>query len=130
MKKSARKKAKTGLRFNSGKPRTDLLCPEALIGLSKVLGYGAKKYADHNWQKGMNWSIVIGCLLRHTFDLMAGKDIDSDPKCKGCKTDFCKKHSGLPTVDLIMCNAMFLGNYYRNHQNFDDRFKRNKGKKK
>lgn len=102
-------KSTVGLRFDQDKYRPELLCPIAVEGCAAVLTLGAKKYADHNWQKGMAWGRVIGCLLRHTFKFMAGQDVDSE--------------SGLPHVDHIMCNAMFLASYYRRHKAGDDRFK-------
>lgn len=99
----------TALRYDDNKPRVDLLDPIALEGTAAVLAFGAKKYADHNWQKGMKWSKVYGSLLRHIFKFMKGEDLDQE--------------SGLPHVDHIMCNAMFLANYYRQHTDKDDRFK-------
>ncbi len=102
-------KSAVGLRFNDGKVRMELLCPVAMEGCASVLTLGAKKYADHNWQKGMSWGTVIGSLLRHVFKFMRGEDLDPE--------------TGLPHVDHIMCNAMFLSNYYRNHKSFDTRVK-------
>jgi len=98
-----------GLRFDQGKIRVDLLSPISMQGCASVLTFGANKYEEHNWRKGMKWSRVIGSLLRHTFLFMAGEDID--------------KESGLPHVDHIGCNAMFLQEYFRLHKNLDDRWK-------
>jgi hypothetical protein len=112
-----------GLRFDDGKPRTDLLSPIALMGLSAVLARGAKKYGDSNWRKGMVWSKVIGPLLRHTLKFMAGEDYDVDKDCEGCQKNSCVNHTGLPNVDLILTNAMFLSEYFRKHKDLDDRFK-------
>jgi len=98
-----------GLRYNTGKPRVDLLDPMALEGTAVVLTYGATKYAERNWEKGMAWSKVIASLLRHVFLFMKGEDID--------------KESGLPHVDHIGTNAMFLQRYYRTHKDKDDRAK-------
>lgn len=96
-------------RFDTGKARMDLLSPVAMEGVAIVLAFGAKKYAEHNWRKGMKWGRTIGSLLRHTYKFMAGEDIDLE--------------SGLPHVDHIACNAMFLQEYYRTHKHLDDRFK-------
>lgn len=103
------KDSKSGLRYDGDKPKMDLLSPIAIIGMSDVLTFGAKKYADHNWRKGMKWGRTIACLLRHTFKFMMGEDIDPE--------------SGLPHVDHIACNAMFLQEYFRTHKELDDRFK-------
>lgn len=96
-------------RLDTDKPRTDLLDPVALNGIAAVLAFGAKKYAAHNWRKGMNWGRCIASLLRHTFAFMNGEDLDSE--------------SGLPHVDHIACNAMFLCRYFRDNKSLDDRFK-------
>jgi hypothetical protein len=105
-------KSTVGLRYDADKPRMDLIDPIAMEGLSIVLAVGAKKYADHNWAKGMKWSRVLGSLLRHTYKFMRGEDLDAE--------------SGLPHVDHILCNAMFLSNYYRQQKSYDDRFKQEK----
>lgn len=98
-----------GVRKDEGKIRPELICPVAMEGLSAVLAFGAKKYADNNWAKGMKWSRVVGSLLRHTFRFMSGEDLDPE--------------SGLPHVDHIFTNAMFLSNYFRRQKAYDDRFK-------
>lgn len=96
-------------KLDANKPRTDLLSPVALLGISTVLEYGARKYAQNNWRKGLAWGRIIGALLRHTFLFMQGQDIDEE--------------SGLPHVDHIACCAMFLQEHYRTHPKLDDRFK-------
>ena len=98
-----------GLRKDAGKVRMELIDPIAMEGLAAVLTFGAKKYADHNWAKGMKWSRVTGSLLRHLFKFISGED--NDPE------------SGLPHVDHVLCNAMFLANYFRRQKSYDDRFK-------
>lgn len=98
-----------GLRYDDNKPQLHLLCPIALEGLANVLTIGAKKYSPGNWTKGMLWSRTLSSLLRHTFKFMAGEDLDPE--------------SGLPHIDHVLCNAMFLSNYYRRHKALDDRIK-------
>jgi len=98
-----------GTKFDGEKPRTDLLSAIALEGLAAVLAFGARKYAAHNWRKGIHWSRVIGAILRHTFAFMRGEDTDPE--------------SGLPHVDAISCNAMFLAEFYRTRRDLDDRYR-------
>jgi len=54
-----------GLKFDSDKIRMELLPPELLTNTAQVLTFGANKYADRNWELGMDWSRVYGALMRH-----------------------------------------------------------------
>lgn len=96
-----------GLRYNKGKNRTDLLPFDTLWHISKVLDVGSRKYADRNWEKGMSWMSVVGCLMRHLIKFVTGNNIDPETK--------------LPHIDLVMINAIFLSRYYRKNKDFDDR---------
>lgn len=108
--------AATGaLRFDTGKARMDLISPIAIKGLAQVLEVGSRKYAPNNWRKGMDWSRAYGSLLRHMFAFIGGEDCDSE--------------TGLPHVDHIACNAMFLQEYFRTHPELDDRYKGTVGAK-
>lgn len=98
-----------GTKNDQGKARMDLLSPVAVEQVAQVLAFGAKKYADHNWRKGLSFSRVIGSLLRHSFDFMRGVDVDAE--------------SGLPQTAHIMCNAMFLCEMWATRKDLDDRFK-------
>lgn len=97
----------TGLRFDQGKLRYDLVNPEAHKGMVDVLTFGATKYAERNWEKGMKWSKVIGSLKRHIAAIEAGEDYD--------------KESGRLHADHVACNAHFLSAYYRIYPQGDDR---------
>lgn len=67
-----------GVKFDSGKVRMELLPPELLVGVADILTFGAKKYADRNWEKGMDWSRVYGALLRHLNAWWGGEDTDPE----------------------------------------------------
>lgn len=54
-----------GIKFDGEKVRYELLPPELLEQTAVVLTYGAKKYADRNWELGMSWSRPFGALMRH-----------------------------------------------------------------
>lgn len=65
----------SGLRFNSDKPRMDLLPWDALTALAHHYRIGALKYEDRNWEKGLKWN--EGCaasLLRHAGEWGLGED--------------------------------------------------------
>lgn len=102
------KKETTAIREDTGKVRLDLISPIATIGTAQVLTYGASKYPLHNWRKGLQWSRCIGSLMRHLFKFMAGEDFDQE--------------TGLPHIDHVASNAMFLQEYFRTHKELDDRY--------
>ena len=64
-----------GLRYNSGKPRFDLVHPWSHEQMVNVLTVGANKYHDRNWEDGMAWSNVIASLKRHLNAIEAGEDL-------------------------------------------------------
>lgn len=65
-----------GLRFDEGKNRLDLIPPEWEWELGRVLTEGAKKYADRNWELGMDYSKVVGPLRRHLNAYLRGERVD------------------------------------------------------
>lgn len=87
----------SGARFNDGKMPMELIPLIGLESAAAVFGYGAKKYATWNWAKGMPWSVVVGCMLRHLSAMQRGEDIDPE--------------SGLPHVGHLMCNALMLATF-------------------
>lgn len=106
----SQKNSKTkAARHNAGKPPISFVldAPEAISGAAKVLEFGAQKYARHNWKKGLSYSSVIDCMLRHTMAFHNGEDIDPE--------------SGLPHVDHILCNAIFLSEFAHTLTGEDDR---------
>jgi Domain of unknown function (DUF5664) len=97
------------VRSDAGKARMELLSSTALKGTAAVLEFGSRKYQADNWRKGMEWRRCIGSLMRHLAAFNDGEDLDPE--------------SGLPHVDHIACNAMFLQEYFRTHKELDDRYK-------
>ncbi len=68
-------------RFDEGKVRHDLIPAWALERLAEVYTYGAQKYDDNNWLKGMNWSKVQGPLERHYNKWKRGSIRDAESNC-------------------------------------------------
>lgn len=58
--------------------RMDLVPPGPLLELSKVYGFGATKYDDHNYIKGYDWSLSYGAMLRHLMAWSSGEDTDPE----------------------------------------------------
>lgn len=70
--------AKGGVKMDEGKARYDLLPPEGLEAVAKVLEFGAKKYSARNWEKGMLWSRPFAGAMRHLWAWWRGEDRDKD----------------------------------------------------
>ncbi len=98
---------KDGVKYDSGKPRYDLLPPELDRSVSTILAYGANKYAARNWEKGMEWGRVYGALRRHLDAFWGGEDIDPE--------------SGYPHLWHAACNIAFLVAYRERGIGNDDR---------
>ena len=69
----------TGLKFDSEKPRMDLLPPKAIFEVAKVLGFGAEKYGPENWRllDNLQGRYTAGA-LRHIFAHMDGERLDPE----------------------------------------------------
>jgi hypothetical protein len=63
------------------KLRFSLLPIEAVMELLKAYEYGAKKYSDNNWKKGLPFSTVFNALLRHVWAWWRGEDRDPESGC-------------------------------------------------
>ena len=89
-------------RFNTGKPRLDLLPLDLLTGLARVLEMGEKKYGRNNWRKGAPATEQLGSLLRH---LQPISEVITADKNRDTLYD---AESGLPHVDHILFNVISL----------------------
>ena len=101
--------SRSALRYNDGKLRWSLVDFDALEDMVKVLEFGAKKYADNNWKKGLKTPEIFESMMRHMTAYIRGEDIDPE--------------SGLPHTGHILCNAMFLSYMQRFKPDFDTRHK-------
>lgn len=101
-------------KFDTGKPRTDLIRPEFILALGEVLGYGADKYSEPigetpNYLKGegFQYSRIIGSLERHIQEWKMGVNID--------------KESNKHHLAHAAANIMFLLTYELTEKGIDDR---------
>ena len=69
-----------GKKFDQGKTRYELIPPEFIEGTADILTFGALKYEDRNWEKGMKWSRVFGALMRHLWAWWNPYVPDTDPE--------------------------------------------------
>ena len=94
-------------RFDAEKIRVDLIPARATEEVGKVFTFGAKKYGDRNWEKGMDWTRMIASSKRHLLAIEKGEDYDPE--------------SGLLHSAHLACNSLMLTEYYHIHQKGDDR---------
>lgn len=91
---------KIGLHFILAMPGLDKV---ALVG-----DYGAKKYDQWNYTKGMPWMKLLGSCSRHLTAFIRGEDLD--------------KESQLPHLAHLAYNALMLLGYMECHKSLDDRY--------
>ncbi len=94
-----------GMRMNAGKLRADLIPPEWEVALADVLTQGAKKYEPRNWEKGMSWSSMVGCMKRHINKFLAGERYD------GNGFDVKAGTTGCHHLAMVAWNALALMSY-------------------
>ena len=80
---------------DSGKPRFDLIPPEALFAAAEVFMYGANKYGDRNWELGLEYDRLFAAIQRHLWSYQAGEEINEE--------DF-----GLPHLHHALASLMML----------------------
>lgn len=84
-----------GFKLDSEKLRWDLLPITEIEEVVKILTFGAKKYADNNWQIVPNArERYYAALMRHVVLYRKGEQIDPE--------------SGVSHLAHAMCNMVFL----------------------
>lgn len=96
-------------KFDTNKVRVDLLPTESMFEIAKVLTFGANKYGEHNWRRGMAWSRVYAAAQRHMMKWNAGETHDEE--------------SGENHLAHAAVNLIFLLYYSEHHKDLDDRHK-------
>ena len=68
-----------GIKYDSAKPKMNLLPPKAIVEVAKVLTFGAQKYDAENWRKldDLQNRYTAGA-LRHIFAHMDGEKLDPE----------------------------------------------------
>jgi len=100
-----------GVKYDAEKSRYDLIPAYPLEQLAKIYTFGATKYADHNWRKGLTWSRVFSAIMRHLWAFWRGED--NDPE------------TGLPHVVHAAWGCFTLLQYMKDGSGTDDRYDRN-----
>lgn len=89
--------------------RYDLLPREALDRIAEVYGFGAEKYAAHNWRRGYEWGKSYAALQRHLTAWWDGEDTDPE--------------SGLSHLAHAGFHVNTLLTFLVDHPDFDDRYR-------
>lgn len=67
-----------GMKHDGGKPPVSLV-PQALVyGAARAYGFGAKKYARHNYRLGIQASRLLDAAMRHLTEVAEGKTVDEE----------------------------------------------------
>ena len=95
----AQKDSDKAMRFNEGKSQLSYMLDAdvAMKGMCDVFAFGAEKYDRGNWKKGLDEKEIMDSMLRHLTAYNNGEVLDPE--------------SGLPHVDHITCNAIFLATF-------------------
>lgn len=67
-----------GRKDDHGKLPYHLLPPELMEATAAVLDFGAGKYGERNWERGMAWSRPFSALMRHMWAWWRGYDKDPE----------------------------------------------------
>ncbi|MBR6135580.1 MAG: hypothetical protein IKQ22_03750 [Clostridia bacterium] len=89
-----------GRKDDTGKNRLDLIEPEFIESVGKVLTFGANKYEPNNWQNVEDGKDrYYAAALRHLMAYRKGEEKDPE--------------SGLSHLEHVACNIMFLLHFER-----------------
>lgn len=69
-----------GRKDDCGKDPWDLLPTDAVRGIVRVLAFGAAKYGDRNWERGMAWSRCYAAAMRHLTEWWEGIKFDPETR--------------------------------------------------
>ena len=98
----------SALKFDSEKPRLDLVPDAAVKEIAKVFTFGAKKYAPNNWRMGFEWHRLIRAAKGHIADFNEGEDLDPE--------------SGLSHLAHAGCCILMLLDHVLKGYGTDDRY--------
>ncbi len=127
---------KTGVKYDDGKERFDLLPVKPLQEVAHVYTIGCKKYNDRNWEKGLSWGRVFAAMLRHAYKYWGGERYDRECLNTDCRfvmsleaaqdrflaCDKCGNQGKRPHhLAAVIWGALALMEYETTHPEKDDR---------
>lgn len=114
--------------------RFSLIPVGPLTELAVHYGRGAKKYDEHNFRRGYDWSKSYDAIMRHSASWNAGYDYDvcsNEPD--GClfemdgktwvgEPDTCWNHTGSHHMVAVAWHSFTLLEFRDTHPEYDDRY--------
>lgn len=67
-----------GTKHDQGKPRYDLIPPEAMRALATQLAFGAEKYGNREWEQGIHFGRLVRAATGHLWDWWGGEELDEE----------------------------------------------------
>lgn len=90
--------------------RYDLIPWAALDVVARIYSFGATKYDDHNWRRGIDWGDHYAALIRHARAFWEGEDLDPE--------------SGEHHMGHVVFHALALILASEEHPALDNRYKK------
>lgn len=107
---------KGGTKHDQDKAPITLIGSDWIIGVAKILQFGAAKYGRHNWRQGITQSRLLDAAFRHLLAYSKGEDTDPE--------------SGQSHLLHASCCLMMAYETQLTKPELDDRFKIVNGDKK
>ena len=109
MSEEVRVVSETGGEKGSKACQMDQLPVQALWELAEHFGFGAEKYAKHNFRRGYDWSLSYNACMRHLLQFWGGEDIDEE--------------TGSKHVVAAAWHCLCMATFMDEHKDYDDRYK-------
>lgn len=96
-----------GVKHDQEKARFDLIPAGPLYQLAEIYTFGARKYKDRNWEKGIRWGRIFAAIMRHLWKFWRGEWADEE--------------SEMPHLAHAAWGCFTLLEYAVTRREFDDR---------
>ena len=81
--------------------------PEAMFAPADLCAAAARRYPEHEWERGNAWTSMFGCLMRHAWKWMRGEECDDE--------------TGWHHITRVAWNTLALIAYSKRKAGADDR---------
>ncbi len=100
----------SGVKHDAEKPMMALVPSKAILEVGKLMSFGAKKYAAHNWLGGIAYLRLASAALRHLLAWISGEEKDPESELSHLAHCAC-------------CILMLLEFTVTERDSLDDRYK-------